>query len=79
MKNDKIFDCYIDDKCPCCGAFKSSDDSKFSRTSGGKTMALTFNCYECACVYIVGFNRMRDPIESEIITNGLISNKNTRG
>ena len=70
MTHDEIFDAYIDDKCPECGAYKSDDDYHGICSSGGKVMSLNFECHECNCVYVVGFNRSRNPIESEIIISG---------
>ena len=54
MTHDEIFDAYIDDKCPECGAYKSDADYHGICSSGGKTMSLHFECHECNCVYVVG-------------------------
>ncbi len=68
--NNKIFSAYIDDKCPLCGSFKDADDYRGFTRSGGKTMSLNFECLDCGCVYVVGFEKSRMPIKSEIIING---------
>ena len=65
--NDKIFNAYIDDKCPLCGSFKDNEDYHGFCSSGGKTMSLNFECVECGGIWIVGFERSRMPIKSEIL------------
>ncbi|MCP5006683.1 MAG: hypothetical protein GY941_22480 [Planctomycetes bacterium] len=70
ITSDSIFNSYIDDECPWCGAYKSEDDHYGEQMSGGKTMALNFECHECNCKYIVGFGRDRMPIDSEILVDG---------
>ena len=68
--NDKIFNAYIDDKCPLCGSFKDNEDYHGFCSSGGKTMSLNFECVECGGIWIVGFERSRMPIKSEILKGG---------
>lgn len=61
-----IFDKYIDDKCPVCDCFIDSNNYYSHIENGGKCMAKYFHCNNCNSQYTVGFNRNRQPIQSEI-------------
>ena len=71
MTHEKIFEKYLDDKCPICDSHKDSDDYRGHTESGGKVMAMHFVCSNCNSEYTVGMNRSRMPIESKITINGL--------
>ena len=67
---DKIFDKYLNNKCPVCDEFVDSEDPKATTSSGGKCMAKYFTCLNCFSEYTVGYNRHRMPIKSEITYKG---------
>lgn len=62
---DKIFDAYLKDRCPVCGAKKS--EQPYSETKrNGKAVSLEFHCESCLAIYKVG---LKNTEQSEIIVN----------
>jgi C4-type Zn-finger protein len=69
--SELIFNKYLENECPVCdGEVKC--DSQYSHTeNGGKCMAKYFECSNCGSRYTVGYNRNRQPINSEITFNAV--------
>lgn len=72
MEAKEILEKYLNDKCPVCDSHKDSEDYKAHTYSGGKLMAVYFECNNCSSQYTIGLNRSRMPIESEITFYGTI-------
>ena len=70
MTSEEIFNKYLQDKCPVCDSKKDREAFHGHTESGGKCMAMYFNCAKCDTYYTVGMNRNRMPIESEITKKG---------
>ena len=69
--HDLIFKKYLEDKCPICDGEVMSDSQYSHIENGGKCMAKYFTCENCFSSYIVGYNRSRHPIMSEIAHNSV--------
>ena len=67
-----IFSKYLEDKCPICDNHIDSDNFYSHTENGGKCMAKYFRCHNCNSEYTVGYNRNRQPINSEITLLGSI-------
>ena len=74
MTSEEIFKKYLEDKCPVCDSKKDREDFHGHTESGGKYMAMYFNCAICNTEYTVGMNRKRMPIQSEITQLGVTPN-----
>ena len=61
-----IFDKYLKDECPVCDHYVDSDSFYSHKENGGKCMAKYFRCRTCGSEYTIGYNRSREPIDSEI-------------
>ena len=66
MTKEEIYEDYLEDKCPICKQEMKSDWNYSETNSGGKTMAMYFECRHCASRYTIGLERSRHYIESEI-------------
>jgi len=69
MTSEEIFNKYIEDECPCCNEFVSSESYYTYDQNGGKCTAMYFRCDHCGSEYTIGLNRNRLPINSEITLN----------
>ena len=67
-----IFSKYLEDKCPICDNHIDSDNFYSHTENGGKCMAKYFKCTICNTEYTVGYNRNRQPIDSEITLLGVV-------
>ena len=66
---DTIFEKWCDNECPVCNGVVGSGEYIGETINSGKIMAQYFVCHHCASEYTVGFNRNRQPINSEITLN----------
>ena len=68
-----IFNKYLEDECPVCDGEVKYDTEYSHIENGGKCMAKYFQCRHCGSRYTVGYNRNRQPIQSEITYNSVYS------
>ena len=64
-----IFHKYLDNECPVCNRYVNPDSFYSHIENGGKCMAKHFQCRNCDSKYTIGYNRNRQPIDSEITLN----------
>ncbi len=67
MKEDKIFDAYLEEKCPVCQA-QIFPEHGAETTRGGKAQSIEIECHACLTSYRVGFERGANPVNSEILS-----------
>lgn len=69
MEKEKIFQSYIDGKCPVCDKHKGMDDFSGTTIFSGKTIAYYFVCEHCLSEYTIGMEKRVRSVESEITFN----------
>lgn len=74
--NDKIFESYLQDKCPVCSKKVSMEDNRGITECNGKVMTKYFLCPHCFSEYTVGYNKSLMNISSEITRNTMKEKEN---